>query len=114
MPSREPLAARKQWLAGQLQAPGRVWLDDGAVRVLREGGASLLPVGVTRVAGRFRRGELVLCLDARGEEIARGLINYDAEAADRIKGMASDDIESVLGYVTEPELIHRDNLVLTG
>ncbi len=113
-PSREPLAARKQWLAGQLQAPGRVWLDDGAVRVLREGGASLLPVGVTRVAGRFRRGELVLCLDARGEEIARGLINYDAEAADRIKGMASDDIESVLGYVTEPELIHRDNLVLTG
>ncbi len=113
-PSRERLAARKQWLAGQLQVSGRLGLDAGAVRVLRDQGRSLLAVGVTGVEGRFRRGEMVACLDPEGREVARGLVNYDSDAARLMAGASSDRIETLLGYVTEPELIHRDNLVLTG
>lgn len=112
LPSQQPLAARKQWLASHLQVAGRLVLDDGAVRVLRESGRSLLPVGVTAVEGGFDRGEMVACVDASGREVARGLSNYAADEAARIKGVASREIESVLGYVSEPELIHRDNLVL--
>ncbi|AGY92467.1 hypothetical protein SPICUR_07530 [Spiribacter curvatus] len=112
-PSREPLVARKQWIAGQLQVRGRLCLDDGAAEVLREHGRSLLSVGVTRVEGHFRRGEMVACLDPAGREVARGLVNYDAAAASRIAGQPTGHIESLLGYLSEPELIHRDNLVLT-
>ncbi len=113
-PSRQPLAARKQWIAGQLQVRGQLWLDAGAAKVLRHQGRSLLPVGVTRVEGRFRRGEMVICFDPQGEEVARGLVNYDADAARALVGTASEQIEAKLGYVTEAELIHRDNLVVTG
>ncbi len=112
LPSREPMAARKQWLASQMQPRGRLWLDAGAVRVLRESGRSLLPVGVSRVDGNFRRGEIVTCVDPDGSDVARGIVNYDAREADLIRGHPSDRIESILGYVDEPELIHRDNLVL--
>ncbi|MCC5859863.1 MAG: glutamate 5-kinase [Ectothiorhodospiraceae bacterium] len=111
-PAQEVLAARKQWLASQLQSRGRLWLDAGAVRVLRASGRSLLPVGVTRVEGGFRRGEIVTCLAPDGGEVARGLVNYDAREARRIIGHPSDRIEALLGYVGEPELIHRDNLIL--
>ncbi len=111
-PSRAPLVARKQWLAGQLQLAGRLFLDAGAVRVLREEGRSLLPVGVTAVEGEFRRGDLVSCVDSDGEEVARGLVNYSASESRTIMGQASNRIESLLGYLGEPELIHRDNLVL--
>ena len=111
-PSQERLAARKQWLAGPARVAGRLTLDAGAVRVIREAGKSLLPVGVKAVAGEFLRGEIVACLDPQGREIARGLVNYSAEEAARIIGHASDKIEVILGYVDEPELIHRDNLVL--
>ena len=106
------MAARKRWLAGQLKVRGELALDEGAVRVLREGGKSLLPVGVTRVDGDFRRGELVSCRAPDGSEVARGLVNYGADEARRIRGLPSDRIEAVLGYVDEPELIHRDNLIL--
>lgn len=106
------LAARKQWLASTLIAKGQLVLDDGAVRVLREEGRSLLAVGVTRITGGFDRGELVSCLDPSGNEIARGLVNYDAAETAKICGTATRRIESVLGYIREPELIHRDNLVL--
>jgi glutamate 5-kinase len=82
------------------------------VRVLKLAGRSLLPVGVTRVEGNFRRGELVSCHDADGNAVARGLVNYAADEARRIIGQPSERIEQVLGYVDEPELIHRDNLVL--
>ena len=105
-------AARKQWLAGQLQLRGRLRLDEGAVQALTANGKSLLPVGVTAVEGRFGRGELVACLDAKGKEVARGLVNYDSEESRRIVRLPSARIESVLGYVDAPELIHRDNLVL--
>jgi glutamate 5-kinase len=89
-----------------------VVLDTGAARVLRERGSSLLPVGVTAVQGVFARGEMVACLDAHGREVARGLVNYEADEARRIMGKPSGAIKAVLGYVAEPELIHRDNLVL--
>jgi glutamate 5-kinase len=105
-------AARKRWLAGQLQAKGQLELDPGAVQVLREAGRSLLAVGVRSVRGNFRRGELVACVDADGREVARGLVNYSADEARRIKGQPSSRIEALLGYVDEEELIHRDNLVL--
>lgn len=107
-----PVAARKQWLAAQAHLGGTLQLDDGAVRVLRQSGRSLLAVGVAEVSGEFRRGEIVRCVDAAGTEVARGLVNYNAEETRRIKGLPSEQIEKVLGYVDEPELIHRDNLVV--
>jgi glutamate 5-kinase len=113
-PARSVMASRKRWIAGQLQLRGRLTLDDGAVRVLREQGRSLLPVGVRAVDGSFERGDLVACLDGAGREIARGLVNYPAVEAQRIAGTASSEIASRLGYPGEPELIHRDNLVLTA
>jgi glutamate 5-kinase len=113
-PRQAPLAARKQWLAGQLKVRGRLALDDGASRVLRTEGRSLLAVGVRGVQGTFERGEMVACDGPDGHEIARGLVNYSAEETRRIMGQSSDRIVDLLGYVDEPELIHRDNLVLTG
>ncbi len=111
-PAQEPLAARKQWLAGQLKVSGRLTLDAGAVQVLRQAGRSLLPVGVTAVEGDFARGEVVSCHGPTGEAVARGLVNYSAVEARRIIGQPTERIEELLGYVDEPELIHRDNLVL--
>ena len=108
----QPLAARKQWLAGLMQVSGQLVLDDGAVRVLRESGRSLLPVGVRTVSGRFRRGDLVSCLDLQGREVARGLVNYALEEAQKIIGFSSERIEELLGYQGEEEMIHRDNLLV--
>lgn len=107
-----PVAARKQWLAGHLQIQGKLTIDDGAVKKLRESGSSLLAVGVCDVTGHFSRGEIVSCVDLNGNEVARGLVNYNAQDVVKIKGQASKDIESILGYVDDAELIHRDNLVL--
>jgi glutamate 5-kinase len=112
-PEQEPWAARKRWLAGHLQTRGTLVLDAGAVRVLREAGKSLLPVGVKAVSGDFVRGEMVVCVDETGQEIARGLINYDIEASRKIIGHSSDEIGNLLGYSEEAELIHRDNLVIS-
>lgn len=106
------LAARKQWLADHLQVRGKLKLDDGAAKALLQQNKSLLPVGVVGVSGEFERGEVVGCLDSEGQEIARGLINYGASETARILRTPSSLIESKLGYVDEPELIHRDNLVL--
>ena len=107
-----PLAARKQWLADHVQVAGRLTIDDGAARALRSGGKSLLPIGVGNVEGEFERGAVVACVDTKGAEIARGLVNYSAAEARRIAGRPSGEIESTLGYVEELELIHRDNMVL--
>lgn len=112
-PGNSRMAARKQWLAGQLRGNGRLVLDDGAVRVLRESGRSLLPIGVKEVSGLFGRGEIVLCVDLAGREVARGLVNYSAVEAARIAGRPSDEIESVLGYAGEIEMIHRDNIAIS-
>jgi glutamate 5-kinase len=107
-----PLAARKQWLADHLQVAGRLEIDAGAAKALRSGGKSLLPIGVRSVAGEFERGAIVACISPEGVEIARGLVNYSAQESRRIAGRASTEIEPILGYIDEPELIHRDNLVL--
>ncbi|MGH8562271.1 MAG: glutamate 5-kinase [Nevskiales bacterium] len=112
LPGEQKLASRKRWIAGQLQVRGRLYLDAGAARVLLEAGKSLLPVGVQRVEGHFQRGDLVGCMDPEGREIARGLVNYAADEAERITGRASAEIGEILGYAAEPELIHRDNLIL--
>jgi glutamate 5-kinase len=107
-----PLAARKQWLADHLQVAGKLVLDAGAAKALCSGGKSLLSIGVKSVDGDFNRGAVVACMAPDGIEIARGLVNYGAQESRRIAGRPSIEIESVLGYVDEPELIHRDNLVL--
>lgn len=107
-----PLAARKQWLVGHMQTRGRLVLDDGAVRVVCSQGRSLLPVGVRAVEGEFLRGEMVSCVNASGEEVARGLVNYSSDEARRVLGVGSAQLAAVLGYQGDEELIHRDNLVL--
>jgi len=107
-----PLAARKRWLAGQLQSSGALTMDDGAVMALRDKGRSLLPVGVVTCSGQFLKGDLVVCQDKNGREIARGLINYGSDECRKIIGCASGEIESILGYRDYEELIHRDNLIL--
>jgi len=109
---RQTLAARKQWLADHVQLAGRLTLDAGAVRALTKEGKSLLPIGVVAVDGAFQRGEVVGCFSPEGVEVARGLVNYDAAEAAKIVRKPSSEIEAALGYVDEPELIHRDNLVL--
>lgn len=111
---REPLAARKQWLAGQLSVSGSLSLDAGAVRVLQQSGKSLLAVGVRDVSGNFSRGDVVACIDESGHEIARGLVNYDSQEVGKLKGQSSDKIEALLGYAGEVEIIHRDNLILSS
>ena len=112
VPNQEPDQARKRWLAGHLQVRGRLTLDEGAIRVLREQGRSLLAVGVRAVSGEFSRGEVVSCVDPAGKEVARGLVNYGAQETRRIMGQPSSRIAEILGYVDDAELIHRDNLVL--
>lgn len=112
VPERGPMVARKQWIAGHLQARGTLELDEGAVKALRERGKSLLPAGVRSVSGDFSRGEMVIITDEYGRIVARGLVNYGVDAARKIIGKPSREIESILGFMGEEELVHRDNLVL--
>ncbi len=109
---REQLVARKQWLAGHMRCAGELILDEGAVSVLQNSGASLLPIGVKEVKGGFKRGEVVACINLAGKEIARGLINYPADETRKIIGHTSKQISEILGYVDDDELVHRDNLIL--
>lgn len=113
-PDHERMAARKQWLQGHMQTSGKLMLDAGAVNVLKNQGKSLLAVGVKAVEGRFLRGEMVACVDESGHEVARGLINYGSDDARKIIGKSSHRIGELLGYSGEPELLHRDNMVLAG
>jgi glutamate 5-kinase len=106
------LTARKQWLADHLQLKGRIVVDDGAARALASGGRSLLPIGVIEVSGEFQRGDVVACVDSAGRDIARGLVNYSSAQTRQIARKPTAEIEAVLGFIEEPELIHRDNLVL--
>ncbi|MEW5893183.1 MAG: glutamate 5-kinase [Pseudomonadota bacterium] len=108
----EPIAARRQWLADHLQVRGKLKLDEGAARALTVQGKSLLPIGVIEVIGDFQRGEVVACLGPDGRDLARGLVNYSADEARKIQRKATSEIEAALGYIDEPELIHRDNLAL--
>jgi glutamate 5-kinase len=107
-----PLTVRKQWIAGSLQPVGELYVDEGAVRALRAG-RSLLPAGVTQVAGRFDRGDAVVVRGPDGAEVARGLSAYSSADAERIRGRRSQDLESLLGFRGRDEMVHRDDLVLS-
>lgn len=109
----QPLAARKQWIVSQLEPVGKLVLDDGAAKIVSEDGKSLLAVGVTRVEGDFKRGDLVNLSNTQGEIIACGLSNYNNDECVLIAGKSSNEIESLLGYINESVLIHRNNLVLS-
>lgn len=109
---KEPIAARKQWLVGRLKVCGSLTLDLGASKMLTDHGKSLLPVGVLSIKGTFYKGDLVTCVDEKGLEIARGLVNYNSEESAKILGKSSEMIADELGYCDAEELIHRDNLVL--
>jgi glutamate 5-kinase len=105
--------ARKQWMADQLQLRGSITVDKGAVDKVRKEGKSLLPIGMTAVEGEFSRGEVIAILDPQGVEIARGLANYASAEARLICRKPSGEIDASLGYTAEPEMVHRDNLVLS-
>ena len=105
--------ARKQWMADHLQLRGSITLDEGAVAKVRDEGKSLLPIGMVAVEGEFSRGEVIAIRDASGQEIARGLANYASAEARLLCRKPSTEFEALLGYVAEPEMVHRDNLVLS-
>jgi glutamate 5-kinase len=105
-------AARKHWLAVGSAVNASLVLDNGAVKVIKSSGGSLLSVGVTEVKGQFERGEIVICVDSSGAEIAKGIVNYSSVEAQQIAGKHSSQLEQILGYRDQDELIHRDNLVL--
>ncbi|WP_430461660.1 glutamate 5-kinase [Thalassolituus sp. LLYu03] len=109
---KEPDAARKQWIAGHLQTHGELILDAGAIKALRESGRSLLPIGVIAAIGKFERGQVVSCKDEQGNLVAKGLVNYAADDARKILRTPTAQLEQALGYIAEPEIIHRDNLVV--
>ncbi len=111
-PSANPITVRKQWIVGTLKPAGELCVDPGARAALLKG-KSLLPAGITRISGKFGRGDAVIVHDAEGREIARGLSNYSSDEAQRIRGRKSVEIEALLGYRGRDELIHRDDLVIT-
>ncbi|MGC1841430.1 MAG: PUA domain-containing protein, partial [Pseudolabrys sp.] len=108
-----PVTSRKRWIAGSLEPRGALIIDAGAVKALR-GGKSLLPAGVIKIEGGFGRGDAVLVRGPDGHEIGRGLVAYDADDAEKIKGRSSADVLLILGYTGRTEMIHRDDLVLGG
>ena len=114
LPDHGRMAARKQWLRGHMQTSGELVLDAGAVDVLVNKGKSLLPVGVREIRGNFQRGEMVTCVNESGAEVARGLVNYGVEDSRKIMGRPSHSIRDLLGYEGEPELLHRDNMIVAG
>jgi glutamate 5-kinase len=105
--------ARKQWMADHLQLRGAVTVDPGAASKLQAEGKSLLAIGMTQVEGDFSRGDVIAIRDDNGQEIARGLANYASAEARLICRKASSEFEGLLGYMAEPEFVHRDNLILT-
>jgi glutamate 5-kinase len=107
-----PISSRKHWIAYGMPVRGRVVIDDGAVRAVRDRGSSLLPSGMIDVHGTFGVGDCIGLLDATGHELARGLVAYDSEACGRIKGQSSTRIEELLGYHMGDAVIHRDDLVV--
>ena len=105
-------SARQRWLANHLRLRGRVTLDAGAVRALTQGHRSLLPIGVIAVEGDFERGDVVACVDEHGVECGRGLVNYSSTDTARILRQPSSRIAEILGHLSDPELIHRDNMIV--
>jgi len=112
-PTATPATVRKQWIAGTLKPAGEVYVDAGAAAALRRG-KSLLPAGVTRVSGKFERGDALIVRDPEGREVARGLSAYSSADAERLRGRKSGEIEALLGFRGRDELVHRDDLVITA
>lgn len=112
-PQPEPTSARKRWIAYGLVPAGKLYLDDGAITAISQAGKSLLAAGIKTVEGEFEHQEAVQICDINGNEIARGLVNYNSEELQKIRGCHSRDIEGILGYAGAETVIHRDNLVLT-
>lgn len=110
--AQEPLEARKLWLAGLSRSKGKLVLDDGAVAALKRGGISLLPVGIRKLQGQFGAGDMVVCCDEKGHDIAKGLVNYSSDDVAKIKGLASSKLRDALGHEGQAEVIHYDNMVL--
>jgi glutamate 5-kinase len=108
----ERLRSKKHWLAFTAKTRGRIVIDEGAVRALTDRGRSLLPAGILEVQGGFGIGDSVACVDARGVEVARGLVAYSADDVGRLAGRPTKEITRVLGYSNGDEIIHRDELVL--
>lgn len=113
LPEANPVTARKKWIFGHLETRGQVLIDAGAAAALRAG-KSLLPAGVTRIDGKFQRGDAIGIVGPSGEELGRGLVAYDAADAERIAGRNSREIEGILGYAGRAEMIHRDDMALRG
>ena len=111
VPSRTPLAARKQWIAGTLTPRGRLVVDDGAVAAIRRGN-SLLAIGIKAIEGNFERGDAVVVVTADGRDIGRGLAAHGSADARKMMGRRSSEIEQTLGFAARSEIVHRDNLVL--
>ena len=109
-----PLVARKQWIAGQLNVAGSLVVDQGAEAALKNNGVSLLAVGISGVDGEFSRGSLVSIVSTEGQRVAQGFTNYDSAEIRQIQGQSSDEIAGKLGYINEPEIIHRDNMALVA
>lgn len=112
--SQKPIAAKKQWLMGQLKVKGQLVVDSGAEIVIMKQGRSLLPVGIIEVVGKFDRGDLVTCVNPMGQELARGLVNYSAYEVNKIKGQNTNEVLKILGYRQNSEVVHRDNMVVLG
>jgi glutamate 5-kinase len=108
-----PVTARKRWIAGSLEPKGTLTIDAGAVTALRSG-KSLLPAGVVRIDGVFERGDAVVIRGPDGAEIGRGLVAYDADEAEKIRGKSSGDIQTILGFGGRAEVVHRDDMVIGG
>jgi glutamate 5-kinase len=111
-PRSQKIKARKQWIAGQAIQGSQLLVDPGAEKVLQDEGRSLLPIGIQAVKGEFVRGDIVSICALSGEEIGRGIANYTSAEARKIIGRSSKEIKTILGYVDDPEMIHRDNLVI--
>jgi glutamate 5-kinase len=112
-PNANPSTVRKQWIAGSLKPAGELRVDAGAAAALRRG-KSLLPAGISQVSGKFERGDALVVRDAEGIELARGLSAYSSGDTERIRGCKSSEIEGILGFRGRDEIIHRDDLVVTG
>lgn len=112
LPGKSRLRARDQWLMGHLRLSGSLNIDQGAVNAVTQKHSSLLPVGCRAVQGEFHRGEAVAVIDEHNREIARGLVNYSSEEVRQILGKSSSQIKEILGYLTETELMHRDNMII--
>jgi glutamate 5-kinase len=112
LPARDPMAARKHWIAFTKRPKGRLILDDGAHKAVAERGKSLLPSGIHKLDGSFERGDAIRLCDAEGNEFAKGVTNYTSAELNRIMGKKTKEIESILGYQYGDEVVHRDNMVI--